>query len=109
MSSRLLFFSIVAVVTLTFPQVIRAGEPVKKTPSKDAAAKDRLLGKHRLTLQWISFQSSAGEAEVREEEGVLRIKGEQREAKTGNYLTIDGTIELVDSKSFTFVGTIVTR
>src|SRR5262245_46914803 len=90
--------------------VSAAGAPEKQTVVKDKQAKQMLIGKHPLTLQWITFGSTgAGEVAVTDEGGLFRIRGEQRDAKTGNFVTIDGVIESIEAKSFVFDGSIVVR
>ena len=77
-----------------------------RTVVNDQQAKQQLLGLHRLSLQWVSWDQF-GEANVVESDGVLRITGEQ--ARDDDYVRMDGTIMQVDAKSFIFNGRIVTR
>jgi len=80
-----------------------------KTQVNDASARDQLLGEHLLTLQWITYdKSQSGKAQVTEENGLLKLKGAQRDGK-GNYVTVEGVIETVDAKSFVLVGKVETR
>jgi hypothetical protein len=79
-----------------------------KTQVNDDQAREQLLGEHVLTLQWISDNKKVGKAQVTEENGLLKLKGEQRAAK-GNYVTVEGLIERVDAKSFVLVGKVETR
>jgi len=79
-----------------------------KTVVKDQKAKQMLLGQHRLSLQWISWDYF-GKAIVAEANGRLTIKGEQRGRGNDDFLKIDGRITLVDTKEITFNGTIITR
>mgnify|MGYP000362541710 CR=1 FL=1 len=79
-----------------------------KTVIKDKAAKTKLLGKHRLSLQWISWDYF-GQAIVTEKNGVLYLKGEQKSRKGDDSVKIDGLITSVEAKSFTFTGTIITK
>lgn len=79
-----------------------------KTIIKDQAAKAMLLGQHKLSLQWISWDYF-GKAIVTDTKGVMRVKGEQKSKTEGDYLKIDGIITLVDKKEFKFNGTIVMR
>lgn len=81
---------------------------VKKTVINDPAAKSMLIGQHKLSLQWISWDYF-GKAVVTDNRGVLRVKGEQRARKGDDYLTIDGVITVVDKKEFKFDGTIVMK
>jgi hypothetical protein len=80
----------------------------QKTVVKDESAKRMLLGQHRLSLQWISWDYF-GKVNVTESNGTLLIKGEQKGRGTGDYLTLDGVITDVDAKEFGFKGTIVTK
>ena len=74
----------------------------------DMAAMRRLLGPHAFSLQWVSWDRF-GRVVVSKKGNSLLIKGEQRDAKTGDYVTIDGAITTVDAKEFGFRGKIVTR
>ncbi len=79
-----------------------------KTVVNDATAKKMLLGKHRFSLQWISWDYF-GTAIVTDKKGVLYLKGEQKGRGNDDYLTIDGVITLIDEKEFKFDGKIVTK
>ena len=81
----------------------------KKTVVKDAKAKTMLLGKHKLSLQWISWDYF-GTANVTQKGGVFYLKGEQKSrGETADYVKVNGTITMIDKTSFTFNGTILTR
>ncbi len=82
--------------------------PQTRTAVADAAAAKRLLGKHMLSLQWISWDYF-GTATVTNKKGVYALKGEQRGRGNTDFVTIDGTISRIDTKEFTFSGTIVTQ
>lgn len=77
----------------------------EKTVVRSAKAKAMLLGKHRLSLQWISWDYF-GTATVVEKSGVLYLKGEQKARKGEDYLKVDGAITQVDAKEFKFNGKI---
>jgi hypothetical protein len=83
-----------------------AGNP--KTVINDQTAKQMLLGQHRFSLQWISWDYF-GKVNVTESKGTLLIKGEQKGRGNTDYLTLDGIITMVDQKEFAFKGTIVTQ
>ena len=85
-----------------------AQSPARKTVIKDVQAKNMLLGQHRLSLQWISWDYF-GKAIVRDDGGVLRISGEQKGRGNDDYLKVDGVITLVDAKEIMFNGTIETK
>ena len=72
------------------------------------AAKQMLLGAHRFSLQWISWDYF-GKATVTEKNGSLFIKGEQHGRGNDDVVTMDGVITRVDAKAFTFEGEIVTQ
>lgn len=84
------------------------GEEARVTKVRDAGARDRLVGKRRLSLQWVSWDQP-GEVVVMEKGGLMTLAGQQRDEKTGNYVTIEGTIESIDTRAFVLFGTIVTR
>lgn len=80
----------------------------EKTVINSASAKKMLLGKHRFSLQWISWDYF-GIATVTDKKGVLYLKGEQKGRAADDYLTIDGIITQIDEREFTFNGKIVTK
>jgi hypothetical protein len=86
----------------------RAEKAPAKTVVNDAAARMKLLGVHRFSLQWISWDYF-GRAAVTEKNGTLFIKGEQRGRSNDDYVTMDGRITRVDAKEFTFEGDVITR
>lgn len=77
-----------------------------RTVVNDARAKTMLLGRHKLALQWISWDYF-GAANVTERRGVLYLKGNQRQRGGADYLTVDGVITSVDAKEFSFSGKII--
>ena len=79
----------------------------QKTVVKDLPAKTMLLGKHKLSLQWISWDYF-GTATITNKGGVLFLKGEQRQKGGDDYLKINGKITLIEKTSFTFFGKIET-
>lgn len=76
-----------------------------KTVVNDADAKQMLLGKHKLSLQWISWDYF-GVATVIDKNGVLYLKGEQKQRDGTDFLKIDGTITEIDKNEFLFDGII---
>ena len=86
----------------------KAEKVYPKVIVNDMAAKQMLLGAHRFSLQWISWDNF-GKATVTEKNGSLFIKGEQRGRGNGDVVTMDGVITRVDAKEFTFDGEIITR
>lgn len=82
-----------------------------KTAIGDPIQKKKLLGKHMLSLQWISWDKF-GTATVSEKNGLLHIKGEQKgqeKGKEADFVKIDGDITAVNKTNFKFKGKIETR
>lgn len=79
-----------------------------RTKVNSGASARMLLGKHKLSLQWISWDY-LGTATVTVTGGVYRLKGEQKARGNSDRLTIDGVITRIAAKEFTFEGTIITQ
>jgi hypothetical protein len=67
----------------------------------------KLMGKHRLTLQWISWDKP-GRAIVKKSGNDIVISGSQI-GVDGDFLTIEGKIIDAAKDEFTFEGSIATR
>ncbi len=80
----------------------------ERTRITDAKAAKMLLGKHKLSLQWISWDYF-GTATVTNKGGVYYLKGEQKGRGNTDFVRVDGVITQIDSKQFTFDGTVVTQ
>jgi hypothetical protein len=80
----------------------------QKTIVNDAQAKAMLLGKHKFSLQWISWDYF-GTAIVTQKGGTLYLKGEQKSRKDSDFVKIDGNITEINAKNFRFEGTIITQ
>jgi hypothetical protein len=80
----------------------------QKTEVNNAQAAKMLLGRHKLSLQWISWDYF-GTASVTNRGGVYSLKGEQRGRGNKDFVTVDGTITSIAAKEFTFSGKIVTQ
>ncbi len=103
-----LFATFIAAMT-TFPYAGVARD-TQKTIVKDATQKRLLLGKHKISLQWIGFGKEFGIAHVTEKGATLFLKGEQISKGTEqDHLKIDGIITEVRPREFKFRGTIKTR
>ena len=99
------------IVVLTTVAAVAGQKAERYNPKvvvNDMATERMLVGVHRLSLQWISW-NYFGKATVTEKNGTLFIKGEQRGRGNNDYVTIDGVITRVDAKEFTFEGDIVMR
>jgi hypothetical protein len=80
----------------------------QKTVVNNAKAKTMLLGRHRFSLQWISWDYF-GAANITNKGGVLYLKGEQKSRKDSDFVRINGTITEINAKDFKFDGTIITQ
>lgn len=80
----------------------------ERTVINSPAAAKMLLGRHMLSLQWISWDHF-GAAAVTNRDGAYRLKGEQKGRGNDDFLKIDGVITSIDEKEFAFEGTIVTQ
>jgi len=95
---------------LAFATPAFAGDEPLPTQTKvvDTNTRTALLGERLLTLQWIAFTHAGGRAEITDDHGLLRVKGQQP-GKDGDLLTVEGVIKEVGAKQFVLVGTIVTK
>ena len=80
----------------------------ERTVVNDKAAAKMLLGRHKLSLQWISWDYF-GTAAIRNEAAVYSIRGSQKGRGNSDLLTIEGIIVSIDTKQFVFEGKIVTQ
>src|SRR5688572_3807642 len=83
-------------------------QKIEKTVINDKSAAQKLLGRHMLSLQWISWDHF-GTATITSSKGIYSVKGEQKgrgESKS-DFLMIDGTISEINAKDFKFNGTVM--
>jgi hypothetical protein len=99
--------SIISVCLVIFAFVFTAFAQ-EKTVVKSQSAKNKLLGKHLFSLQWISWDYY-GTAKVTRKQGVYYLKGEQKSRENDDYLKIDGIITEINSRNFKFIGTVTTK
>jgi len=99
-------FVILCLVFLSF--TFAAGQ--EPTVVRDKKAKQMLMGRHMLSLQWISWDYF-GTAAATERRGVVYLKGRQdgRGQSKGDYVMVDGIVTEIDAKQFTFDGTVITK
>lgn len=76
------------------------------SPAEVAAAESSLLGRHMFSLQWVSWERF-GSATVRRGANGLEINAYQ--SLDGNFVKLDGLIEIIDRRHFYFTGTVITR
>ncbi|HUR97085.1 MAG TPA: hypothetical protein VMZ26_03345, partial [Pyrinomonadaceae bacterium] len=81
-----------------------------RTDINDPAAARMLVGRHKLSLQWVSWDYF-GAVNVTNRGGIYSVKGGQkgRGKANGDYLKIGGTITSIDAKEFKFRGNITTQ
>jgi len=81
-----------------------------RTSINDRSAARMLLGRHKLSLQWVSWDYF-GVVTVTNRRGAYSIRGEQkgRGQQSTDFVKIDGTIASIDAKEFAFRGKIVTK
>ena len=93
---------------LAFLLFMAANSAQAGTIVKDEATHQKLRSVYGVALQWISWDHF-GRAEVTEKDGTLFLTGKQSDAGTGDYVTVDGVIEEIDTNAFVFNGTVVTK
>ncbi len=103
MLKRIIWTSSLIIAGLSFSVAAQS-----KTVINDVNAGKMLLGKHLLSLQWISWDDF-GAATVVNRRGVYYLKGEQKQRGGGDYLKVDGVITKINSKNFKFDGVIEMR
>lgn len=89
-------------ILLAFGTSIFAQE---KTKINNVKAKNMLLGRHSLSLQWISWDYF-GAATVTNRRGVFYLKGKQKSRKDSDFVELDGVITEINEKNFIFNGTV---
>lgn len=100
MSKKIILTTLLILAGLNFSVAAQ-----NKTVVNDASAGKMLLGKHLLSLQWISWDYF-GAANVINRKGVYYLKGEQKQRGGNDYVKIDGVITEINAKGFKFDGTI---
>jgi len=102
-----ILFAVLLTVCLTVIPGTAFGQ--QRTVINDRNAARMLLGRHRLSLQWVSW-NYFGTANVTNTNGVYRIKGEQLgRGKNTDYVRIDGVITSISPKEFKFDGKVEMR
>ncbi len=80
----------------------------EKTVVNSVSAKNKLVGKHMFSLQWISWDDF-GVAIVKELDEVYYLTGSQESRENTDSLQINGVITEINQNNFKFKGTIVTK
>lgn len=100
-----MFKKLIAACLLIFAGFCTTTFAQDKTVVNDANAGKMLLGKHLLSLQWISWDYF-GSANVANKRGVFYLQGEQKQHGGTDYVKVDGTITEINAKNFKFDGVI---
>ncbi len=87
---------------------VAGADNTPKTAVTSPSMKRLLLGRHHLSLQWVSWDRF-GSVVVADRAGTLTIKGEQKSRDGADFVRIDGIVTRVDAKEFGFRGTITTQ
>ena len=97
-------------IVLLISALVLSAAAQEATTIDDEGAAQMLLGRHMLSLQWVSWDYF-GVATVTNRDGVYLIKGEQigRGANASDFVKIDGTISWIAKRDFIFSGTITTQ
>ena len=95
-----------ALLTIAAASLLAAAVSAQKTEINDRRASSMLRGRHKLSLQWISWDHF-GVATVMNRSGIYYLKGEQRRRGNSDFLRIDGRITSIDAREFKFDGKIV--
>ena len=123
---KIIFTMLIALFVAAVPATMDA-KTKKKTTIKHRTEQDarnfslerKVVGKHMLSLQWISWKYFGTVTIKKEADGTLSCKGEQlarkcKDAEQGNidnddYVKLDGKIEIVDKNHLNFTGEIRTK
>lgn len=101
-------------VGLLFVTFASAQNDETRTAINDKTAAKQLLGKHKLSLQWISWDYF-GSATVSDKKCAAgkarcyRLVGQQKGKGNSDHLKIDGMVLSIENKQFTFRGAIKTQ
>ena len=96
--------------TLTFAILVTVGLVPNGALSSDYA-EQLVLGNHVLTLQWLQNHKGVGKASIYKKDGKIFMDGYQEEKYKGdlNYMSIQGTIAIINPKELEFEGKIITK
>ena len=84
--------------------------PGAARPSSLSALERKVVGRHMLSLQWISWDYFGTCNITKEADGRLRCVGEQLSKEhPGDYLKLDGYVSIVDEKHLIFDGDIIIK
>lgn len=87
-------------------QFLRPAGGVPAASQRLTPLERKVVGRHMLSLQWISWDYFGKCDIVKEGDGGLRCTGVQNSRENDDYLHIDGYIEIVSDKHLIFTGSI---
>ena len=102
----------ILLVGVLFSFSTNAQDKESNTKINDKTAAQKLIGKHKLSLQWVSWDYFGSATVSNKKCGKARcyqLTGQQKGRGNTDYLKINGTILSIDTKQFTFRGTIETK
>jgi hypothetical protein len=94
------------IITLSFS--VFASAQQQRTTINDKAAARKLLGRHMMSLQWISWDYF-GQATVTNRGGVYKIFGEQKGRGNTDFVRVEGVITIITAKEFWLDGKVTTQ
>ena len=100
-----MFGKIILLAFLVLSGLSFSGFAQEKTVVNNVKARNMLLGKHLLSLQWISWDYF-GSATVTNKHGIYHLKGRQRQRGGTDFVEVDGVITEINAKNFKFDGKI---
>lgn len=103
MLKKIILIGLLVLVGLSFSAFAQ-----RKTVINSQKAKAMLLGSHKFSLQWISWDYF-GTATVTQRNGVFYLKGEQKARRGTDFVRIDGVITEINERDFIFDGKIITQ
>lgn len=77
----------------------------EKTVVNSEKARNMLLGRHSLSLQWISWDYF-GSATVTNRKGVFYLNGRQKSRRDSDFVEVSGVITEINEKNFKFDGSV---
>jgi hypothetical protein len=82
-------------------------KPIPPTKVENRAALEKLLGNSGMTIQWLSWTSSArGPMTASWKQGALFLKGEHRAEEGTGRVTVEGRVTRINKTEFVLNGTI---
>ena len=103
------------VVSCVFGPTVEAKKRSRRTTNTTASASGlsslerKVVGKHMLSLQWISWDYFGEVNITKDADGTLRCVGHQDSRENDDFVSLDGTITIIDANHLQFTGKIITK